>query len=272
MNTLSRGAVTWAELLSIYIAFLSAAGRSPGTVRLHRYKLMDLAVLVASPDEVTDRLLLEVLSRNPAWKPETRKSTRSAYRSFFGWACRAGYLPDDPSCDLPTVTVPPAEPRPTPPLVLKRSLRRADDRERFMLLLGAAAGLRACEIARVHEHDWDGHRLRVLGKGGKLRHVHVGDSTLGTLLDDLEGYAFPNRVTGEPITAGHVSRLLSRALDQTWTGHTLRHRYGTATLAVTKDLLAVGQQMGHSRPETTQRYCRVDEDRLVAVGAAAAVA
>lgn len=266
----SRGAA-WGALLRDYDIHLRAAGRAAGTIRLHRYKLLDLAERVKSPALVTIEHLLAVLA-NPAWKPETRKSTRSVYRSFFSWACRAGHLLTDPSRDLPAISIPEAEPRPTPPLVLRRSLRDAQPRERFMLLLGAAGGLRACEIARVHAFDWDGQRLRVLGKGGKMRHVHIGDPALADLLNQLEGYAFPNRSTGQPITAGHVSRLLSRALDETWTGHTLRHRYGTTALAATKDLLAVGKQMGHSRPETTQRYCRVEEDRLAAVGAAAAVA
>lgn len=270
MDTPPSGAA-WGELLKQYDAYMRAAGRSAGTIRLHRYKVLDLAERVARPGDVTEQHLLEVLA-NPSWKAETRRSTRSCFRSFFGWAAKKGHLEQDPSADLPTVPVPAAEPRPTPPLVLRRSLRDAEPRERFMLLLGAAAGLRASEIARVHEHHWDGERLTVLGKGGKLRHVNVGDPTLIGLLDELRGYAFPNRWTGEPITAGHVSKLLSLALAETWTGHTLRHRYGTVTLAATKDLLAVGQQMGHSRPETTQRYCQVDEDRRRAVGAAAAVA
>ena len=40
--------------------------------------------------------------------------------------------------------------------------------------------------------------------------------------------------------------------------------------AGTHDLLAVGAVLGHSRPETTQRYVRMPTDALTAAVAAAA--
>ncbi len=260
---------TWKTHLHRFDTYLRAAGRSPGTIRLYRYRIADLADLAKTPAEVTTELLLRILS-TPGWQPETRKSVRTSYRTYFAWAVRTGLLEHDPALLLPAVSVPQAEPRPTPDLVVRRSLRAADDRERLMVLLGAYAGLRCCEIARVHGEAWDGRRLRVTGKGGKVRTVPIAQQDLVDELDALQGWAFPNRWTGEPITPGHVSRLLSSALEQTWTGHTLRHRFGTTALEGTKDLLAVGQVMGHSRPETTQRYCRVSADRLDAVAAAAA--
>ena len=185
-------------------------------------------------------------------------------------AVQTGRLSHDPSVGLPPIRVPDAEPRPAPESVVRRAVRELDGRERLMVLLGAYAGLRCCEIARVHASDWDGAALRVVGKGGKSRAVRVARPELVDELDRLNGWAFPNRWTGEPLTAGHVSRLLSRALAETYTGHQLRHRFGTVALEGTKDLLAVGRAMGHSRPETTQRYCVVSSDRLAAVADAAA--
>jgi integrase/recombinase XerC len=139
-----------------------------------------------------------------------------------------------------------------------------------MFLLAAYAGLRCCEVALVHAEDWDGRRLRVLGKGGKVRMVRVVRPELVELLDVLDGYAFPNPRTGQPIGRAHVSRLMREALPGRWTGHKLRHRYATVALDETKDILAVGNQLGHSRADTTQRYCRVATERLDAVAVAAA--
>lgn len=119
-----------------------------------------------------------------------------------------------------------------------------------MIGLAAFAGLRCAEIARVHGQDLAGDVLRVHGKGGKVRDVPV----LPRLLDRLqavEGWAFPNG-HGSHLTPGHVSRLLSRALPEGWTGHTLRHRLATAAYAGTRDLLAVSALLGHSRPELEQ--------------------
>lgn len=247
-----------------------AANRSPGTIRLYRYRLSDLAAVTTTPAAVTTDLLIGLLGR-PGLAPETRKGIRTSYRSFFSWARRTGRLSYDPAEGLPTVRVPKGVPNPAPELVVRQGLRDAAPRERFMVLLGAYAGLRCCEVATVHGDRWDGLTLTVTGKGGKTRRVPIRQADLVAELDALEGgWAFPNRWTGAPITAGHVSRLLSTALAQTWTGHSLRHRFGTRTCEGTKDLLAVGEVMGHSRPETTQRYCLVSSDRLLAVADAAA--
>lgn len=262
---------SWSRALREYRTYQHAAGFSAGTIRLHGYRLLDLCKLAPRPAAVTTALLLTVLS-HPTWKPETRKSVRSCFRSFFRWAVRSGLLEVDPSEPLPPVRIPRAVPRPTPEHVVRSGLRDADERERLMIRLGAVGGLRCCEIARVHASDWDGLRLRVVGKGGASRLVPVVDPSLRRDLDALDGWAFPNRWTGEPITAGHVSRLLSRALSQTWTGHTLRHRFGTRACEGTRDIAAVAEVMGHARLETTRIYALVGEDRLLAVAGAAAVA
>lgn len=44
----------------------------------------------------------------------------------------------------------------------------------------------------------------------------------------------------------------------------------TQAYAGTRDLLAVGAVLGHSRPETTQRYVRMPDDALRAAAHAAA--
>lgn len=54
-----------------------------------------------------------------------------------------------------------------------------------------------------------------------------------------------------------------------WTAHTFRHRLATRAYAGTRDLLAVSELLGHSRPETTQRYVLLPDDALVAAVEAA---
>src|SRR5689334_14483346 len=98
---------TWATLLAAYTTAQRAAGRSPGTIRLHRYRILDLAAEHATPRAVTTDHLVAILAEHvDVWAPETRKSVRGSWRSFFGWACRTGRLPRDPSAALDPVTVP----------------------------------------------------------------------------------------------------------------------------------------------------------------------
>lgn len=250
-----------------YLTALRAAGRSPGTIRLHRYYLSALADQLRNPWSATTPQLLSFLAVEH-WRPETRKSARAVVRGFYRWAHGAGYIEHDPSSSLPSVRVPPAVPRPTPEYLV-RKLVRDDSRLGFMAQLAAYCGLRAAEIARVHGHDLVDGQLLIRGKGGRLRAVPVVDPALHARLAALgDRWAFPNG-QGSHLSPGHVSRLLSRAMPPGWTAHTLRHRMATQAYAGTRDLLAVGAVLGHSRPETTQRYVRLPDDALRAAVSAA---
>lgn len=252
-------AMTWGTALDQYATAQRAADRSPGTINLHRHYLRGLAETAKNPWTAKPLVLLEYVA-TPHWKPETRRSARSAVRGFYRWGHGMGYITENPALQLPTVAVPPPRPRPTPEHLVAQLVKR-DDRLGLMAQLGAYAGLRAAEIARVHSRDLVGDELLVLGKGRKLRAVPVVHRPLLRRLEAVDGWAFPNGY-GHHLTPGHVSRLLSRALPEGWTAHTLRHRMATQAYAGTRDLLAVGQLLGHSRPETTQRYVLMPDDAL----------
>lgn len=249
----------WNDALAAYVMVQRAAGRSPGTVKLHRHYLRNLAELAPRPWPVEVATLLLFLS-DQRWAPETRKSARGSVRSFYRWAHQAGHVEVDPSADLPSVRVPPALPRPAPERVVAE-LVAGDHRVALMAMLAAYGGLRCAEIARVHSADLVGDVLTVYGKGGKVRAVPILHPRLLILVQRVEGWAFPNGQGGH-LTPGHVSRLLSRAMPDGWTAHTLRHRMATAAYHGTRDLLAVGAVLGHSRPETTQRYVLMPDDAL----------
>ena len=58
------------------------------------------------------------------------------------------------------------------------------------------------------------------------------------------------------------------AFDATF--HQLRHRYGTLAYQATRDLVAVGRQMGHSSPVTTAIYAAASDDVADAIAEAVA--
>lgn len=280
MPTAPEGA--WSEALEEYVEWLSAGQRSPGTVRLHRHYLGLLERAADDPWQVTSRQLVHILA-NPTWGPETRKSCRSVYRTFYAWAADAGYVERNPAAGLPKVQVPSRTARPAPLEALRIGLERATAWQRaaapgrprlnvrVMLLLAAYAGLRCVEVAAVHHDDYSDGLLYVTGKGGKRRVVPLEHPEVIAALTSCPSYLFPWQ--DGHITAAYVTRLMSDLLPDHWTGHTLRHRFATQAYAGTRDLLAVGQLLGHSRPETTQRYVRLPSDALLAgVRAAAAEA
>jgi len=259
---------SWTTYTAEYLTSMRAAGRRPSTVRLHEHYLRCLARHAASPQLVTLGVLERALAR-PDWKPETRKSARSVFVGFCRWMHGMGYLEVDPSRMLRPVRVPEGVPRPIPEHVLERALGLADDRERLILLLGAHGGLRAGEIAVVNTRDLADDLLYVTGKGGKTRVVPLVDDELTHAIRRAGGWLFPGRTDGH-LSPGHVSVLMARLLPDHWTAHTLRHRAGTVGYEATRDILAVGAFLGHSKPETTMRYVQLPPDALRAVARAAA--
>ena len=130
--------------------------------------------------------------------------------------------------------------------------------------LGAYAGLRVSEVAALRWEDVDveARRARVLhGKGGKPRIVALGSVLIDHLLPDTGG----NVVTGtnEAMSAATLQRRVNRAMRRAGvsdTFHGLRHRYGTLAYQATRDLVAVGRQMGHTSPVTTAIYAAASDD------------
>jgi integrase len=272
----------WAALLDEYLLTLAAAGQRPTSIRLRRGQLCRMThELGCPPADTTGATLLRWFGTQQHWTQEARKSYRAAARGFFHWAHRFGHLPSNPADDLPTVRVPKAPPRPASDQAWAAALAAADDRMRLMLRLAGEAGLRRAEVACVHTRDLievdDVAQLVVRGKGGKRRVL-----PLSTSLADVvrlgaaghtpgmppRGWIFPNGIGGH-LTAGHVGKLVAKALPDDWSMHTLRHRFGTRAYRGSHNLRAVQTLLGHESPLTTERYTAIDDDETRAAAACA---
>lgn len=273
-------ATAWVLAIASFITYLKAANKSADTIRLRGYYLERLSRDLDGRDpftEVTSEDLLTWIA-NDGWAAETKKSARSTVVGFYGWAVLAGRIPgsDNPARMLPPVTAEVALPRPAPDLVLRQAIWCANDRDKIMLMLAGCGGLRRCEIARVHASDfhWADGELLVHGKGRRERLVPIHPDLEKAVRAELElraagehgtgfrywtgctpdGYLFPGK--GGHLTADTVGRVLERLLAGPWTGHTLRHRFATKAYEPERDLRAVQELLGHSKPETTARYVR----------------
>jgi len=254
----------WAEAIAGWTASLRAAGSSENTITLYRNRVQNVAFEHADPWAITTRQL-EVFSGDLSRAPATRKTYRSALGSFYAWAVRHEIAADNPAARLPTVKMSKGKPRPISDDALEAALGRAEYRERIMLLFGALAGLRCCEIARVNALDLDGDMLLVHGKGSKERWVPVEDFRLVKAIKAAAGtpggWVFPNG-RGSHIAPQHVSKLLGRVIDRPWTAHSLRHRFATRVYQATGDLFVVAELLGHESIETTKVYAQMSRDRL----------
>lgn len=265
--------MTWTPTISAYGTALRARGLSPHTQTLYRHYLNHAGDRIGGDPWQVGVAQLEQLIGAPDWGPSAKKSLRTALAGFYRWGLVRGHIETNPVDGIPVPKVPQGRPRPTPERLIVEALAGADRRERLMIELGALAGLRAGEIAQVHRDDLlDGDVLMVHGKGGKTRRVPLVNASLVLAIRTAggEGWLFPNVQRGGHLTANHVSKLLSRRLPGVWTGHTLRHRFGTRAYAATRDLLAVSELLGHASPDTTRIYVQMPEDHLRAAVAAAA--
>lgn len=203
--------------------------------------------------------------------PGTRSNDLANLRSFYKWAIRWEHRADDPTLRLDAPKVDAGLPRPVSRADLHRLLDTLPADLRRAVALGAYAGLRVSETARLDWADLDAEarRARIIGsKGSKSRLVAVSPVLIDALLPDTGG----NVVTGtkQAYSAAALQRRVNRAIHAAGvnaTYHQLRHRYGTLAYQATGDLIAVGRQMGHSSPVTTAIYAAASDavaDRIAA--------
>jgi site-specific recombinase XerC len=259
--------VTWQNEIETYLEWLVASDAPRESITVRRSYLSRLATefpddpFAISPDQLINFLGVGHLH----WKPETRKSARSAVRSFYSWAASSGRIGIDPAANLPGVRVPRKAPRPTPPPVVRNGLAVADRRGRVMIRLAVEAGLRRAEVARAHSshiiRDLLGYTLHVIGKGKRERDIPLQHDFAHVLLSLGPGFFFPGSVDGH-LSPNHVGRLLSTYLGPGWSGHTLRHRFATDAFAVDRNLPAVQELLGHENINTTMIYTFVPPDHL----------
>ena len=117
----------------------------------------------------------------------------------------------------------------------------------------------------------------IAGKGGKQRIVPVLPVVARAIGDYLDACPYERDdgplfygARGRRLNAGVVQRQMRKlrddmALPPTATPHALRHSFATHLLGAGGDLRAIQELLGHASLATTQRYTKIDADRLVRV-------
>ncbi len=150
------------------------------------------------------------------------------------------------------------------------------DRAMFMLML--RCGLRVEEVAKLSFDAMDLRRRTVVifdPKWGKDRVVYVSDDALKALLDYLEVRpASPAKRVflvqkgthcGNPLSIRGIQKRMEYYARRTGlrvSCHHLRHTMATHMLNAEAELPTVQDLLGHSWLTTTQRYCRLSNQKL----------
>ena len=238
-------------------------------------------------EQVTeDSLFIYLLSlRQRALKSRSLARQLSALRGFFAFVRDEGWMSANPAelLDSPKLTR-------SLPKVLSRSemeslLSQPDCatklgfRDRTMLELLYAAGLRVSETVSLRPLDYDGQAgvVRVFGKGSKERLVPVHDTARSFLdaylstwrgqFDPKQDRMFCNR-SGRGLTRQGVWKTVKRyallaGIERHISPHCLRHSFATHLLEGGADLRTVQILLGHADISATEIYTHVQSSRLL---------
>ncbi|MFO1032596.1 MAG: tyrosine recombinase XerC [Hyphomicrobiales bacterium] len=242
----------------------------------------DVATLAALP--LSD--FRSFLARLKADGLESRSLARkvSTLRSFFRFAERNGHFFNAAYAALRAPKLPRALPRPlsedqaraTSGLALEFAEDWTGLRDKAVLTLLYACGLRISECLGLTPAQFEASPLRITGKGGKLRLVPVLDQARAAVAAYRAAcpFALP---PGEPLFRGSKGGPLSprivqllmeklrgaMALPDSATPHALRHSFASHLLGNGADLRVIQELLGHASLSTTQVYTDVNRTHLL---------
>ncbi len=147
-------------------------------------------------------------------------------------------------------------------------------RDRAILELLYASGLRVSELCSLNIQDVSDHEVRVLGKGNKERIVPIGQKAI----DAIDKYAHfhsqfkeqkalfltvrGNRIDRVTVWGIVKMRAKNVGIEKKISPHTLRHSFATHLLENGADLRVIQEMLGHADIGTTDRYTHVSHQHL----------
>jgi len=240
--------------ISAYADHLRALGRPRSTIYLRTWQLRRFAEQHPGKIRSATTADLQAYINAGEWGPSTKYSIRATFRDFYRFLAETKRIRRSPAETLPSIHKPqtnlPAAPESAIAAVV------CDARAQLMIDLGAREGLRRCEIAAVHTRDLradaDGYLLKVHGKGSRERTIPLHADIAARILAAPHGWLFPGR--NGHLSPCRVGVIISEALPDGWTPHSLRRRFATKAYEGEHDLRAVQLLLGHSSLSVTQVY------------------
>jgi integrase/recombinase XerD len=273
------------------------AGLSPATLEAYARDLRAMVTQLAAaglrtPDDVTvDHLAAHIrwLGTEGALDPRSIVRHLATMRVFFRWLHANTRIRRDPARLLERPTTWKRLPGTMTPGQMKRLVEAPCPdhgalwlRDRAMLELMYAAGLRASEVGalKLNEYDPKLAILKVTGKGNKQRIVPIGqpavDATerylaelrphLARHNDGRDRFRVLLSVTGRPLERVAVWQIVTRVARAAGIDgvhpHLLRHSFATHLVGGGADLRVIQELLGHADIGTTQVYTHVDRSHL----------
>ena len=209
----------------------------------------------------------------------------SSLKSFFNYLLNTNLIESTVVQSLRTPKQKKSLPRPISSELAIETIKYAQDmekekwiglRNKSILMLLYGCGLRISEALNLNFEDInENDYLIIKGKGNKERMVPLMDY----IKNDIENYIHEcpkNFMKDDPLFVGkRLDRLSPRiiqyvlekirhnlSLPETATPHALRHSFATHLLDSGGDLRTIQELLGHSSLSTTQKYTKVETEKL----------
>lgn len=201
----------------------------------------------------------------------------SSVRAFFNDAQKRGIIDVNPLDGVARPKLPRPLPHALPYRLVAHALDTIDSsdpvdlRDRALIEMLYATGLRISEVASLSVDQVGKDTVTVVGKGDKTRRVPVGRPAQkaldryvkdgrGQLVADGAGSALWVGVRGGAMGTRGIRRVVSRRLSTF--PHAIRHSFATHLLEGGADLRTVQDLLGHTDLATTQIYTAVTRQHL----------
>ncbi|MCB1075828.1 MAG: site-specific tyrosine recombinase XerD [Simkania sp.] len=149
-------------------------------------------------------------------------------------------------------------------------------RDRAILEMLYATGMRVSELCSLNVHDVDDQTVHVRGKGGKERIVPIAAVAIEALDHYLSFRRDVKKLKDEPLFLTKKGKRIGRTqvwvrlkhygksaqIDKVISPHTLRHSFATHLLDHGADLRVIQELLGHADISTTDRYTHLSNKHL----------
>jgi len=274
------------DLIDAYLKDLEAAGKSPATLRAYRVHLFQFLYFLLSRGLNIRTLTLRDMRRYRQWladlPPKTRGNPKrapssinaalSALHGFFLFLADEGIRSTIPFSRRLRVKQPQpdvrAPARDEEEEIMRWIEENAPRRVYLAFRTMRHTGLRVGEAARLTPRDIllvrGLVRVRVVGKGSKIREVPVLDRETAEELLKLKEEVPPDQTLFgvKDCTLRWWAERASKATGIKFHTHLLRHAFATEALNRGVPVDVVQQWLGHSRIDTTRRYAMTLDERV----------
>lgn len=265
------------EKAQLYLACKKLEGLSKKTLYNYRLFLIKLNMYFNKPCSTIStmdlRMFLALMEKGK--QPSTVNGYITYLKNFFGWLQNEEYILKNPAAKLKQTKV--------PKVILQgykaenlEKLREACITEKqkclFELLDSTACRISEIDNIKIEDINWAEQSIVVTGKGNKQRIVYFSTKAKlhmkAYIEDRTEGYIFlsdkaPHQHIGVRALQLILSNIKKRA-GVTERVHCHKFRRTQATYLLNSGMTIQGVQkiLGHTSPDTTQRYAQLSQENL----------